>query len=379
MPTVSTLHEHLAGLPDPLRQSWQRLYSLHVSQGTLVAPPEMEAWITRQFGNLDDVRHQQIVRITNRWTLEAALFNPLRARRPAGAVAGDNELAGWIQRELDDDMFAMPLRDTPADTFGRIEGRFCTTASNIAKYDGWHGLVIPRHPNPLEFERAHIHDFLDVALRWIAAAHTADASAAYPLITWNCLPKSGATIVHSHWQIVLAGGTHYARVEAWRQAGEQYFAHYKRVFTGDLWGIHEALDLALPCAAPVRGAAHITPMRNREVLLLLPFDHSAASSPAGRFDAPALADTLYAVLRTLIDELGMRAFNLAIALPALAHTGQNWDAMPVVARIADRGAPLTLRSDWGAMELYGSGVITEDPFAVAQALQRAMPAHLAGT
>jgi hypothetical protein len=44
--------------------------------------------------------------------------------------------------------------------------------------------------------------------------------------------------------------------------------------------------------------------------------------------------------------------------------------MPIIARIADRGDPLTTRGDLGAMELFAANVITADPFEVAAQLRQ---------
>ena len=78
---------------------------------------------------------------------------------------------------------------------------------------------------------------------------------------------------------------------------------------------------------------------------------------------------LHRILRRLIDDQGMRAFNLAIALPPLGPTPEDWRAMPIIARIADRGDPMTTRGDLGAMELFAANVITADPFEVAAQLR----------
>jgi hypothetical protein len=76
------------------------------------------------------------------------------------------------------------------------------------------------------------------------------------------------------------------------------------------------------------------------------------------------------ILRRLIDEQGMRAFNVAIALPPLGPAPENWRAMPIIARVADRGDPLTTRGDMGTMELFAANVITADPFEVAAQLRQ---------
>jgi hypothetical protein len=82
-----------------------------------------------------------------------------------------------------------------------------------------------------------------------------------------------------------------------------------------------------------------------------------------------LGSPLYALLRRLIDKLGVRAFNLAIALPPFGPAPEDWSDIPILVRLGDRGNPLSDRSDIGAMELFASGCITADPFEVAALLQ----------
>ncbi|MDQ2999448.1 MAG: hypothetical protein M3R61_20635, partial [Chloroflexota bacterium] len=196
---IEIIQKLIANLPEQRQQLFGQIFDLHVAIGHALPPPEMEPWVIQQFGALEPVREQTIVKIVNRLTLESALFNPLRARRPTQPGGGEQVLEERIARELaEHDIFRDPERDTTADVFGRIRGQHCVTASNVAKYAGWHGLVIFDEPHPLHFGVAQLHDYLDVALRWLAAAHTRDPQAIYPIITWNCLPKSGATLMHGH-------------------------------------------------------------------------------------------------------------------------------------------------------------------------------------
>lgn len=361
---ITQLDVLLAALPERLRSAFNSIFAYETAVGQALPPAEMQDWVRQHFGGSEAVQQQHILRITNRLTLEGALFNPLRARRPAGKVGDDAELERWIASELHDDMFARPITDTTADVFGRIQGRFCVTASNVAKYDAWHGLIIPHEAHPLHFSAEQLEDYMATALRWIATAHAHDSAAIYPIITWNCMPKSGATIVHGHWQIALTRGMHYARVELWRRAAQHYLAETGRSYWQDFADIHGALSLHLPgetAATRLHAFAHLTPLRNHEIVIFS--DVHAFYSDMGY----ALASTLHRLLRHLIEKQGMRAFNIAIALPALVTTPESWQAVPVIARLADRGPALTTRNDWGAMELYGTGVITADPFELAAA------------
>ena len=91
--------------------------------------------------------------------------------------------------------------------------------------------------------------------------------ARYPLITWNCLPKSGATIVHSHWQIAIAHAQPYTRVEIWRRAILVYRQQTNRDYIDDLYSIHEQLGLDLSSLG-TRSWVHLTPLRSREVVVV---------------------------------------------------------------------------------------------------------------
>jgi hypothetical protein len=361
MYTIDQLPILIATLDREIQQLAERLLQIEQTQGVLTIPASMEQWVIQHFGELVNVREQTITRITNRYTLESAIFNPLRARRPAGSKTTEDELEDWITTELHNDIFADALRETTADTFGRITGEYCVSAANIAKYAAWHGLVIPYEPHPLRFTQAQIRDYLDVALRWIAMVQTNDSNARYPLITWNCLPKSGATIVHCHWQIAIAQDTPFAQVEIWRRAIDAYRQQQRANYIDDLFQLHHACKLSLAWlnSGDIRALAHITPLRSHEVILVAPPEAGVAGSLA----AQSLADAMYSVLRRLIDQHGVRAFNMAIAIPPALD--QHWQDFPVLVRIGDRGPPLTSRGDIGAMELYGTGVIAVDPYEVA--------------
>ena len=61
---------------------------------------------------------------------------------------------------------ASPTRwqNTPEDTFGSaVEGRHCVTASNIAKCDELHGLVIFNNSHPLNWGREEVSDYIETA------------------------------------------------------------------------------------------------------------------------------------------------------------------------------------------------------------------------
>ncbi len=359
---IDQIMQRVAACPPAIGAHLARIFAIEVAHGTVVAPETMGEWVARQFGSLDAVQRQTIVRITNRYTLEASIFNPLRAARPAPARSSDAALDAWVAADLASfDPFAVPLRDTPANAFGRIIGRSSVSAANIAQFAENHGLVIFDAAHPLHFDHARLADAFDVARRWFIAAHAHDPEASIPLLIWNCLPRSGASLAHGHMQLVLHRGMPYARREAWRRAEVGYQAHGDYLAT--LAQVHHALELAIPLAGATV-FAHLTPLRAHELIGLLDVP------PLGTDDAGEyLADIVTPLLQRMIARCGTRSFNLALAFPPLGASEFAWPSQHTILRIADRGDPLAIRNDWAAMELYATGCIATDPFLTAAQLR----------
>jgi hypothetical protein len=335
------------------RELFHRLFHVSSSVGRLDPPEHMWRWIAKYFGSVEAVTEQKVVKITNRWTLDGSLFNELRARRPLEARI-PVDLADEIARTAPDP-FCEPEFNTPADTFGRIHGKHVVTASNIAKYDGFHGVVIFNEHDPLAFTSESVSDAFDVAGQWFARSHAADSAAVYPLIMWNCLWKSGASIPHGHLQLSLTKGMHYGEIERVRRVTEAYRQQTGAEYFDDLYRAHAALGLGSERDG-VRVMASLTPIKEKECIVI------------GRALDAAFIRTLYETLNCLTDHLSVVSFNLVVWQRPMAEVEEDWSNFPIVARIVDRGDPLNRTADFGAMELYAASVVSSDPFRVAAAL-----------
>lgn len=354
---IIDLVPYLRELQPAQRALVERLFLIQEATGRLRPPESMHGWINRNFGDLEAVREQPIVRVTNRWTLEGTLFNPLRARRPVqGSHSTDvAQVVADTAGEHDVSGFCKPESGTPADIFGRVRGRYCLTAGNIAKYDGLHGVLIFKEHNPLLLSRELIADYLETAQSWFQAAHASEPEAHYPFLLWNCLWKSGASVIHGHAQMSLARGMAYPKIEQLRRTVELYRQQHQAGYFDDLYAAHQALGLAVGSNPELRVFPSLAPIKEKEVLIL--------AQPGA-----TLAEALFQVLDCFITELGVQSFNVALVYPPLAKTSERWDEMPLLARIVDRGDPLNRASDWGAMELYAASVVSSDPYEVARAL-----------
>lgn len=351
---ITHLPDLISALPDAERQRAERIFHVVSSIGSLVAPPTMHTWIERLFGSVDAVSRQHIVRTTNRVTYEGTLFNELRASRPMETELPED--IGIIVTSGTGDPFCHPLEGTPEDVFGRVTGRYSVTASNIAKYDAYHGVVIFNQHNPLAFSKDQIADAFDVGFRWGQEVVKVDPEARYFFFMWNCMWKSGASILHGHAQVACTRDCHYARIEHLRVAAEAYRAQHRANYFSDLVAVHRALGLTRERDG-VTTLASLTPIKEKEVWLISD-GHSQA-----------LDDAIYNVLECYTQRLGVVSFNLVAFMPPLRPSPESWDGFPFIVRIVDRGALANKTADFGAMELYASSVVASDPFKVIEAIR----------
>ncbi len=356
--TIADLDILVEALPQKPKRLFHRIFSLTTAKGCLKPPESMLPWIEQQFGSVDRVTEQKIIKVTNLVTYEGAIFNSLRALRPRQFEDRLRVEARLMDRAKDDPL-NKPLEDTPEDLFGRIKGKYCITASNIAKYDGLHDMIIFRDHNPLAFDREKIIDYLDTGWKWAQKANKFDPSAKYYFFLWNSLKKAGASLGHGHAQVVLSRGHHYAKIEALRHAALRYKAENRSDYFDDLYQVHLDLGLAVEKGG-IRVLAYLTPIKEKETMLLSPGLNRS------------FKERLYEVLACLRDCMHVTAFNVGIAVPPLNSLPKGWKDFPVIARLVDRGYPWDGSSDFGTMELYAASIISSDPFQVARELKEAL-------
>ena len=341
-------------MPAADKERFRRIFHLSEVTGNLTPPEAMYDWIQGYFGSVEAVSTQKIIKVTNLVTWEGALYNELRARRPL-EVRSTADLTRIIQ-DTQGDPFCRPLEGTPADLFGRVKGTYSVTASNVAKYDGLHGIVIFDEHDPLALTRERVRDYIDTAWAWAQEAHTADPEARYFFFMWNCVWKAASSLVHGHTQMTLTRDMHYPKIESLRRAALAYRHQYAANYFADLQTVHRDLHLGFRWR-DVDMAVSLTPVKERETLLMAP----------GITDD--LKDAIFMVLDAFVKRLGVTSFNVAIQMPPIAPAPEDWSGFPVIVRIVDRGDPMNRTVDIGAMELYAASVIGTDPFFVAEKLR----------
>jgi len=361
--SVSQLPALIAGLPSEARARVERLFSVLLVNGQSDPPPEMTEWLIRHFGSVEAVRNQTVVRVTNRWTLDGTHFSLLRGRRPMeGSSTGE---FAKIVAESEGGPFCSPETDTPADSWGRVRGRHAVTGANAAQYDAHHGVIVFDHHDPLAFTADSVEDLFEVARSWAEHSRAADPEASVYLLIWNCGWRAGGSVVHGHAQVLLGPDGHYARVERLRRDATAYRQATGEPYLADLVAAHRDLGLVAHEADGVTVLASLTPIKERELLVVGP--------PGMDERATAFSGIVARTLLAYRDELGVRAFNLALHRPPLGEqAGAGWDDIGPMVRIVDRGDPASRNSDIGAMELFVGSVVGSDPFATAARLREAL-------
>jgi hypothetical protein len=350
---ITGIDKALDRLTPGCRRLFDRLFTYDIYCGRLRVPPPMEQWVVSQFGSLEAVTQQKIVRLKNRITGEETIFNPLRIKRPHDTR--ETECFSLDSLDAAPDSFDTPEKSTSEDTFGRIRGKFCVTASNIAKCDGWHGVVVFREHHPLRFDEEKVIDYLETAWRWAKAAHHQSPENKYFFYSWNCLWRSAASVVHGHNQMMLTRGRHFSRIEHLRKAALSYSRRFGRNYFDDLFKAHECLGLASVYTG-IRRMAYLTPLKSNEIVLT-----------SGKFNKPFMR-RIYECLAFYRDKLGVESFNLAVTLPPLGITKEDWRGFPVIAWMVDRGQLGNRSSDIGALELFASTSVVTDPYALSDKL-----------
>jgi hypothetical protein len=357
--TIKELPALIGALAEEDKSLINKIFNIIESIGELNYPTNPE--VIMGYGPKERVIKQNIIKITNKVTYECSLFNSLRSRRPF-----QTEEHIELNREItkvDGCIFCIPkaYSVTSGDSFlefGRIKKATCFTASNPAKYDGYHGLVIFNDHNPYSF--THFQDYLNCSIEWAINARRNDKDAIYFFFMWNCLWKAGGSIIHGHAQMSLGKGMHYGKIECMLKAAKGYDGDYFE----ELYKAHELLELGFK-ANNVKLMAYLTPIKEKEVMII-----------SERIDD--LGAVIPRVLECFYDRFGVRSFNLVLICPPSAIFNEiddkeraRWKGFPIIVRIVDRGDLNNRTTDFGAMELYAASVISSDPFIVERELRTA--------
>ncbi|MCK4729739.1 MAG: hypothetical protein KAT28_00320 [Candidatus Aenigmarchaeota archaeon] len=338
---ITNLPELVNKLKKKDKELFNRFYSVKLSVGRLKVTPEMETFVKSKFKSIKKTENQKIVCINNKLTWEGNLFNELRSMRPKPKVK-------FKLSELDNKencLFCNIEKQTPLDIFGRIKGKHCITASNIAKCDKFHGLIIFNEHNPLKLKKAWLKDYFETAEKWFDRTDNSNKKMINNFLIWNCLWRSSASIIHGHMQIT-ASETKYQKIIRLEEIYDKYKKKYKSDYFLDLFKIHKNLGLGEKIGKSMV-LYYLTPIKEKEIVVL---------SKEKRF--PEISDLIYNLIKNYF-RIGVQSFNVS-----LTKIKEYW-----MLRLVDRGSLENRNSDIGVMELYANSVVAYDPFRLVKEIK----------
>src|ERR1700690_2924665 len=89
-PLITDLALLVENLTAREQAKFHQIYELATSVGEIELQPELEPWVKAQFGSIEAITHQKIVRLLNRVTQEEVFINEQRASRPAEGQSQTN-------------------------------------------------------------------------------------------------------------------------------------------------------------------------------------------------------------------------------------------------------------------------------------------------
>ncbi|XP_059141627.1 uncharacterized protein LOC131929436 [Physella acuta] len=339
-----------------LYEKFAAIYLIEKRVGSVKIPGtfvfKVKEWLGNKNELYEELFRQNIIHISNMYTRETTVFNPLRDKRPVTKPKESEE--DYLERITKESAvncdFCKYKNYTAEDEFGRVESELSFTASNIFKLDRLHAVVTIKDHDPVNWSYDQYMDMMRLTNVWLDKAFRNEPDAMFPAIIWDLLPKSGSSQLHPHDQVFLSPNRYQGMVESWRRAAQDYYSDLHSNYFTDLITIYSALGLAVPFKSAV-ALASLTPRKDNEVVIIAP----EASDD--------FFELIYYVLRGYMDDLKKYSFSLGGGYPAMDKNCKN-GRIPAFVRIITRGVMTEIRTDISALELFTATNVNIDPYKV---------------
>ncbi len=347
-------------LSDDQRRVFNRIFTLSLTEAPMeYSSDEAPAYLNRRFGiPLEDLYLRRALTVEDLVLGAAALFSPLRAKRPIQLNSGD-QIKVLQDKNLSANCDFCPENlenRTPKGSFGRIMSEHSYTAENPGPYMARHGLVIPRNiHDPLKLTEEVFIDMIQTGNEWLIENHRLNPEANYPIMIANILPRAGSSVFHPHLQVMLAEGRPLPKARDLRDR-----MGYYQFLNG-----YPYPDEVAYCLRPLGlvhdlGSAHaifdLTPAKEKGVTI---YANDGNPLPNGDLSA-----AIYAVIDWQRKVFNVTSFNMAIYMRPMElrskQEADKWHNFFPYARTVDRGSEDVKTADMGAMETFFAPVVAAD-------------------
>ncbi|KDR16481.1 uncharacterized protein LOC110832564 [Zootermopsis nevadensis] len=366
------LEHTLAKLPDNLLKwskayhrtcqiLWKKfhtIYVVNVREGKQNFPQNfikvVRHWLADNEELLKEAYNQNVIQVSNYYSLEQTVFNLLRSKRPTSKTNEDirdyvKRLAVQTKKMCD---FCQYKTRTAEDIFGRVEGLYSVSASNTFKLEKWHSLFLSKKHDPTDLTEEEFLDLFNTSLKWFKKAHSLDKDSCYPMMIYDTLPKGGASQFHPHAHGFLAS-QYLSHMGIQHKAAISYKDENDSEYWNDLIELHHALGLSVMLGDAV-AISPLTPVREHEIIIL------------STYPGTDLFRLFYYVIQTYYHKLERMCFSTGLGFPVMRPS---ITTLPAIIRIGTRGQCNSHTNDVSSLELYMMQNVHVDPYIIIRDLQ----------
>jgi hypothetical protein len=270
-----------------------------------------------------EFKKQKLIFVNDKILGKSVIFNLSRKKRPQPNIETK------IQEK---DPFCNYQTETPVDEIGRLENEFSVTASNLSKMADYHSLVIFKKHNFSDINEQDFLSALNLAQEWFEKIQNIDNEIKTKIFIWNYHFRSGASILHPHFQL-LAYKNNPPKVQELKEKLENYQKNFQSHYFEDYFNLMAKVNLAKE-------------NNNLKIWVSLTPEKEKGLNFYGDFLKGA--KFLWEILQKLM-QTGTQSFNLFYLLDI------NYGFF------VDRGETNKLNSDFGALEIFGIKIVSSDP------------------
>jgi len=299
---------------------FNRLFEIEIRETVLDNIPE----------KYSEFKKQKLIFINEKILGRSVIFNLSRKKRPQPLQE--------IQKQ-EKDPFCNYQTETPVDELGRLENETSATASNLSKMADYHSLIIFKKHNFDDLKENDFLSALSLSQDWFEKIKNYDEKIKTQILIWNHHFRSGASILHPHFQI-LAYKNVPLKVSELKEKLENYQKNFGTNYFDDYFNLMRKVDLAREKYG-LKIWVSLTPEKEKG------FNFYGDLFKGAKF----LWETLQKLIQT-----GTQSFNLFYLLDL------NYGFF------VDRGEINKLNSDFGALEVFGIKIISSDPAELGKIL-----------
>lgn len=302
---------------------WERIFNWREIEVELINPPS----------GYEKFAKQKIVFIQDKILDQEAIFNFSRQERP--------QPQGISTEDKNQDPFCQYQTETPPDEIGRLENDSAITAGNISKMADYHSLIIFKKHKLQDLNDADFEDAFNLSKEWFEKICKKDSTIKTQLLIWNYNYRSGASILHPHFQILSYRHTP-IKLKSIKEKLTKYQNDFQSNYFDDYFNLAKGMKIGKE-QENFKFWFSLTPPKEKGI----------------NFYGDPKAKILWTIIKNMI-ELGTENFNLFYVV-------KSWDEVNF-GFFVDRGLSNKLNSDFGSLEIFGLPVISSNPFVLAQEL-----------